>query len=304
MDSAHKIVDIVRNLAADNGFAEVGFTLSEKLDIEMTRYCRAMDRGDFAELEYLKRNCEKRENPALLVEGAKSIIVFLMPYGTQTQMKEEFIQLSQAQDNAVASEHYGTYKVAQYALGSDYHRVIKENLHTILTRMQEIDNSIQGRVFVDTAPVMERAWGVRSGLGFIGKNNFLISRNAGIRNFIGVIISNFETPQDVLEDCRQKAAEHTRRNFCGQCNRCIEACPTKALTPYRLDARRCTSYLTIENKQTTLQLNIERAQERENWIFGCDACMNACPWNSRNQKSRPEFLQQEFPMLHTHLKRR
>ena len=172
--------------------------------------------------------------------------------------------------------------------------------------MQQMDQTISGRVFVDTAPVLERAWAVEAGLGFIGKNNFFISREHGIRNFIGIIISNFTIlPEEHSLTLHQELEEVPKKKYCGNCTKCLEACPTGALcAPYTLDARKCISYLTIENKEASMPLNLEMAQYRDGWIFGCDACMNACPWNSRNKEGWPEFQQKQNPLPLSHLKRR
>ncbi|MBR4882966.1 MAG: DUF1730 domain-containing protein, partial [Bacteroidales bacterium] len=169
-------------MAKELGFAAAGYATAEELENEPERYMQSMENGFFADLGYLERNLEKRFNPQLLVEGAKSVMVFLAPYGS----------LQSSHDGYIETTLSGKYKVAQYALGDDYHTVIKSKLNTILTHMQQLDPTINGRVFTDTAPILERAWAVRAGLGFIGKNNFLISRECGIRNFIGVIISNYQ----------------------------------------------------------------------------------------------------------------
>ncbi len=305
MERAANIVETILTLAAENGFADVGFAESSELGVEMERFNQAMERGDFAELAYLKRNCDKRGNPSQLVPGAKSVIVFLMPYGNQGQMEREYLPLDFAGNDSIPEElRLNSYKVAQYALGADYHTIIRGRLQKILARMGELDNTIQGRAFVDTAPVLERAWAVRAGLGFIGRNNFLISRSCGIRNFIGVIISNFEVPAEIIGKYRKRALENMQRDFCGSCNRCREACPVNALTPYRLDARRCNSYLTIESKDATPLSNLENAGVRGGWIFGCDACMNACPWNGKNIEGEALFNPRIIPLPFSHIRRR
>ena len=279
----------IESLAKDLGFAAAGYAPAKELDYEPERYMESLEKGFFADLGYLQRNLQKRFNPQLLVEGAKSVLVFLAPYGT----------LESSNEGYVTTTHPGKYKVSQYALGEDYHTVIKSRLNTILTRMQQIDPTINGRVFTDTAPVLERAWAVRAGLGFIGKNNFLISREYGIRNFIGIIISNYQSSNI---NC---APTDLHKKYCGNCTKCLEACPTGALcAPYTIDARKCTSYLTIEEKGSSMTQNIEMAGERGGWIFGCDACMNACPWNSRNKEGWPEFRQKENPLPISHLRRR
>ena len=279
----------IETMAKELGFAAAGYATAEELENEPERYMQSMENGFFADLGYLERNLEKRFNPQMLVEGAKSVMVFLAPYGS----------LQCSNDGYIETTLSGKYKVAQYALGEDYHTVIKSKLNTILTHMQQLDPTINGRAFTDTAPILERAWAVRAGLGFIGKNNFLISRECGIRNFIGVIISNYRADHII------GAPTDIHKKYCGSCTKCLEACPTGALcAPYTIDARKCTSYLTIEKKGASMPVNIEMAEERGGWIFGCDACMNACPWNSRNKEGWPEFQQKENPLPISHLRRR
>ncbi len=307
----------IQKIALELGFTAVGYAPASQLADESERYMHALENGHFASLEYLKRNLEKRFNPQLLVDGAKSVLVFLAPYGSQRT--DEHIDILFTPSNGGSLLHskgdlMGRYKVAQYALGEDYHTVIRGKLNEILQRMKELDPQISGRVFVDTAPVLERAWAVQAGLGFIGKNNFFISREHGIRNFIGVIISSYAIDEIEVkkpEGCRgdeknlSGRVEEFGKKYCGNCTKCIDSCPTGALcAPYTLDARKCTSYLTIEDKGSSLALNIENGAERDGWIFGCDACMNACPWNSRNDKGWEEFNQKEEPLPASHLRRR
>ena len=177
--------------------------------------------------------------------------------------------------------------MASYALGEDYHKIIKDRLYILLQKLTGIttgrDKPLRGRVFTDSAPVLERAWAVKAGLGFIGKNNFLISRKAGIRTLIGIIITDLELPATSPEN---------EKKYCGACTRCLEACPTGALcAPYRLDARKCISYQTIENKALS-KLVTEKKEPFPRLYgryFGCDACLDACPWNGKNRPGWPEF---------------
>ncbi|MBQ7999567.1 MAG: DUF1730 domain-containing protein, partial [Bacteroidales bacterium] len=206
MNTSCSIFLELKELAYSLGFTAVGYAPALPLQDEAARFADAMKQGHFAELDYLKRNVEKREDPRLLVEGAKSILVFLAPYGdSSVSEKSNVTEIGFSSCGNLpelpAELRGGGYKVAQYALGEDYHTVIKARLNTILNFMKEKEPTISGRIFVDTAPVLERAWAVRAGLGFIGKNNFLISRECGIRNFIGVIISNFEMPPQRYEEC-------------------------------------------------------------------------------------------------------
>ena len=347
-----EIWELICRLALEAGFADWGAVAAEEVSTEQKCYYNAREAaGYFAELDYLKRNCSKRFNPALLVEGTKSIVLFLVPFGQEMEM---------------GNPPY----IAQYARGKDYHKVIKERLFTILAALKEHFPEISGRPFVDSAPVLERYWAMRAGLGFIGKNNFLISPKCGIRNFICSLFLNVELPPpdaaanaadnatatadasactsitataDATTACTgitatANAADRRERTqglpSCGACRRCLDACPTGALeAPFVLNANKCTSYLTIEKRHIQQQVEQQQAGQRQieqqqaggleahitenhslrqqrrynrmellkegnaipvnGWLFGCDCCMNACPWNSKNISSWPEFLPQE-----------
>ena len=293
-----EIWELICRLAMEAGFADWGAVAAEEVSTEQKFYYNAREAaGYFAELDYLKRNCSKRFNPAQLVEGTKSIVLFLVPFGQEMEM---------------GNPPY----IAQYARGKDYHKVIKERLFTILATLKERFPEISGRPFVDSAPVLERYWAMRAGLGFIGKNNFLISPKCGIRNFICSLFLNVELPPPDAADRRERTQGLPS---CGACRRCLDACPTGALeAPFVLNANKCTSYLTIEKRHIQQQvggleahitdshslrqhrrynrmdlLKEENAIPVNGWLFGCDCCMNACPWNSKNISSWPEFLPQE-----------
>ena len=308
-----EIWELICRLAMEAGFADWGAVAAEEVSTEQKFYYNAREAaGYFAELDYLKRNCSKRFNPALLVEGTKSIVLFLVPFGQEMEM---------------GNPPY----IAQYARGKDYHKVIKERLFTILAALKEHFPEISGRPFVDSAPVLERYWAMRAGLGFIGKNNFLISPKCGIRNFICSLFLNVELPPPDAADRRERTQGLPS---CGACRRCLDACPTGALeAPFVLNANKCTSYLTIEKRHIQQQVEQQQVEQRQveqqqaggleahitdshslrqqrrynrmellkeenaipvnGWLFGCDCCMNACPWNSKNISSWPEFLPQE-----------
>ena len=308
-----EIWELICRLAMEAGFADWGAVAAEEVSTEQKCYYNAREAaGYFAELDYLKRNCSKRFNPALLVEGTKSIVLFLVPFGQEMEM---------------GNPPY----IAQYARGKDYHKVIKERLFTILAALKEHFPEISGRPFVDSAPVLERYWAMRAGLGFIGKNNFLISPKCGIRNFICSLFLNVELPPP---DAAVRRERTQGLPSCGACRRCLDACPTGALeAPFVLNANKCTSYLTIEKRHIQQQVEQQQVEQRQieqqhaggleahipdshalrqhrrynrmdllkeenaipvnGWLFGCDCCMNACPWNSKNISSWPEFLPQE-----------
>lgn len=206
---------------------------------------------------YLARNLEKRFDPALLVPGAESVLCFLAPYG-------------QAGGG-----------VAGFAQGVDYHRVVKDRLFAVIEELKAAFPAFEGRPFVDSAPVLERYWAVRAGLGFIGQNNFFISPEFGLRTIIGVIVCNI--PAGRFAPHAPLAA-----TSCGACGACRAACPSGALrAPYELDARRCISYLTIES-QEPLPADLAPAAARRGWRFGCEECMRACPWD-KALTPLPEF---------------
>ncbi len=273
----------ITELAGRLGFAAVGCAKAEALGIEADRYEAAGSNGCFASMGYLERNTDKRRDPRLLVPGAESVLVFLAPFGDNAPKKPR------------GESGETSLRVSEFALGLDYHKVIKDKLYLIAKLIKDSykERGSEGdcapgnileepvcRVFTDSAPVMERAWAVRAGLGFIGKNNFLISPECGIKNFIGVIVTSAIFPYYRETDIKRQAILD---RGCGNCTRCIEACSQHALcAPYTLDASKCLSYKTIESRSLAEEVN-------RNWIFGCDDCMNACPWNSRNRSGWKEF---------------
>ncbi|MFA6712543.1 MAG: tRNA epoxyqueuosine(34) reductase QueG [Bacteroidales bacterium] len=245
-------IKILSDLSNHLGFIDFGIAKIEKIDCEYSHFEEYLQKGYHAGMKYMEKNLEKRYNPALLVDGAKSVICFLAPYGTKGN------------------------KIASFALGMDYHIVIKKKLNVILDKLNEISNdseikNFNGRVFVDSAPIMERTWAVRAELGFIGKNNFLISPQYGLRTFIGEIICNI--PYDLFESKRAPIITD-----CEGCNQCIEACPSGALcAPYTLNAKKCISYHTIESTEL---YDIHPVNYNEQ-IFGCEKCLEVCPWNKK-----------------------
>jgi len=199
---------------------------------------------------YLKRNKEKRYNPVLLVENAKSVITVLYNYYSRQNLSKT--------DN---------YKISRYAYGEDYHYVIKDKLHKLLGTIKEKVGNCNARVFVDSAPVLDRAWARRSGLGFVGKNTLIINKKGGSFFFIGHIIIDLELQYENDVD---------PLTYCGSCTKCIDACPTSAIKENYVDARSCLSYLTIEY---TGELPMELKDRFNDWVFGCDICQDVCPWN-------------------------
>ncbi len=238
----------IKQWAKELGFSACGITAARPIDEEKENFRRWLQQNFHGEMKYMERNVDKRLNPQLLVPGARSIIVVLMNYFPQHRLN-----LKQ-------------YKISKYAWGKDYHFVIKKRLWQLLKLMQENFPPVNGRAFVDSAPVLERYWAVQAGLGWIGKNSLLITRQ-GSYFFIGELIVATELAYD----------RPFEKNYCGGCTRCIDACPTGAIVrPHIVDARRCLSYLTIEKRG-----EFSGPVDLHNWVFGCDVCQDVCPWNTK-----------------------
>ena len=233
------------------GFDACGISCATHLETESEHVEQWLEGGREGEMGYLTRNKEKRYDPRLLVEGTKSIVTVLYNYFPKQQIGD-----------------HGRYKIAKYAYGADYHDVLKRKMRQLLERIEAQTGKLEGcRVFVDSAPVLDRAWAVRCGLGFIGKNTTLIHPKKGSFFFIGHLFLPLE-----LEETGTPLA-----NRCGRCTRCIDACPTGALeAPFQIDARKCISYLTIEYKGSLEGHNPERFN---GWMYGCDTCQDVCPLN-------------------------
>ena len=263
------IYQMIKYKAAELGFADFGCAAAGEIaDSARSHYLNCMNKGYFAKMHYLHRNLEKRFNPCNLVDGALSVLVFLAPY-------------------SLPGGTTPPNGISQYALGKDYHQVIKGKLFQIMEMLAKEFNNFQGRAFTDSAPVMERAWGVKACLGFVGKNNFLISKSCGIKNFIGTIICNVPIPETAAMEPDKKS---NTTGSCGECHRCIDACPSKALyREYTLDANKCISYHTIENRELEEDIAKGLVPDFSGKFFGCDNCLNACPWNSRNLPGWSDF---------------
>ena len=245
----HKFFNIAKSLS----FADFGAAKAEKLSEIEPFFKKYLENGFCAEMGYLRRNVEKRLDPTLLMEEAKSVLCFLVPY-TDSSMDLE------------------TSPIAGYALGEDYHTVIKERLHMFAKEA----GLTKYRAFVDTAPVFERQWAARCGLGFIGCNNFLISPEYGLHTLIGVILCDISFENI---DCEELALKKSKMpKDCGACGNCIRSCPTGALcAPYTLDANKCIAYLTVESPERKDGSVIELY----GMIFGCEKCLLPCPWNKQ-----------------------
>jgi len=241
--------EFIRTEALNLGFFDCGFSKARHLPNDERRMEMWLEDGKNADMAYLERNREKRYNPNLLVEESKTVITVLFNYYPSEKLEEK--------DN---------FKISKYAYGKDYHYIIKDKLKLLLLKIEEKTGKRKARVFTDSAPVLDRAWARESGLGYIGKNTILINKKGGSYFFIGHIILDLE-----IEFEAKSVA-----NSCGTCTKCIQACPTDALEPFKLDANKCISYLTIENRGDIPE---EFSGKFENYIFGCDICMDVCPWN-------------------------
>lgn len=250
------------------GFFHVGFSSANFLSEEAPRLEQWLSDNYNGKMAYMANHFDKRLDPRKLEPGTKTIISLLLNY---------FPNKTQEDPNAPL--------IAKYAYGKDYHFVIKEKLKSLLTELREHIGNIQGRAFVDSAPVMDKVWAKKAGLGWIGKNTNLIQPQNGSFFFIAELFVDLEiSPDGPIKD------------YCGTCTRCIDACPTDALsTPYVIDSRKCISYLTIELKDADLPSAFKG--KMENWAFGCDICQDVCPWNrfskAHEEKAfepHPEFL--------------
>ena len=241
----------IKEFLLQQGFSEVGVSKVEELKDEASFLKDWLDNGYHGEMKYMENHFEKRTNPALLVEGAKSVISVLYEYYPEKLLPEE-----------------NNYKISKYAYGPDYHDVIKKKLFQAVALIEEVYGAFTYRAFVDSAPVMDKVWAEKSGLGWIGKNTCLINRKLGSFVFIGHLIVDFELDYD----------HPINAEYCGNCTRCIDACPTKAIIkPGVIDSNLCLSYLTIEYRGEELpEIYSEKA---EDWIYGCDICQDVCPWN-------------------------
>ena len=243
------------------GFSSCGISKARFLSEEADNFEKWLTKGYQGSMSYLEKNIDKRLDPRLLVPGSKSVISLSYNYFPPKKLIEE-----------------NNFIISKYAYGKDYHKVLKKKLKKLFASIREKIGKIEGRVFVDSAPIHERAWAKLSGLGWVGKNSLLINKNKGSYFFLAEIICDLELEYDepVL-------------NRCGSCTRCIDACPTDAITEAQvIDAKKCISYLTIENKENIPE---ELSGSLTDSIFGCDICQDVCPWNKRSTPhNEKEFL--------------
>ena len=249
-NNAIKYSQLIKAEALRLGFMACGISKADFLEDEAPRLEKWLENNHHGEMGYMANHFDKRLDPRLLVEDAKSVISLTLNY---------FTPIKQLDVNAP--------KISKYAYGTDYHTVIKDKLKELMAFINDNIGEVSGRCFVDSAPVMDKAWAQKSGLGWRGKNSNLISKDTGSFFFLAELIIDLD-----LEYDNPFVADH-----CGSCTRCIDACPTDAIiAPYTVDGSKCISYLTIELKN---EIPIEFKGKMENWMFGCDICQDVCPWN-------------------------
>ena len=248
-DRRVKYSKLIKEEAKALGFLSCGIAKAGFLAEEAPKLEQWLQLGHHGKMHYMENHFDKRLDPTILVPGAKSVVSLLLNYHTDVK---------QVDPNAP--------KLSSYAFGQDYHTVIKDKLKLLLERLKIHIGDIEGRVFVDSAPVMDKAWAAKAGLGWVGKNTNLISKKVGSFFFIAEMIIDLELAYDL------PVADH-----CGSCTACIDACPTAALTtPYQIDGSKCISYATIELKEA---IPSSFKDKMEGWMFGCDICQTVCPWN-------------------------
>ena len=241
---------LIKEEALKLGFLFCGISKAEFLEDEAHNLEAWLKNGFHGEMSYMENYFEKRLDPRKLVEGTKSVISLGLNYYTDQEQKD-----------------LSSPKISKYAYGDDYHIVIKGKLQQLIGVIREKIGEVNGRSFVDSAPVLDKAWAKKAGLGWVGKNTNIISKERGSFFFLAELIIDLELEYDIAP-----AADH-----CGSCTRCIDACPTEAIVaPYVVDGSRCISYLTIELKN---EIPAEFQGKMDNWMFGCDICQDVCPWN-------------------------
>ena len=252
---------LIKKLAKEIGFSSCGISKARFLKEEEKNFENWLKQGNQGTMSYLERNFDKRLNPQKLVPGSKSVISLTFNYFPPRKILKK-----------------NSFIISKYAYGKDYHFVIKKKLKNLFSLIKEKIGNIEGRVFVDSAPIHERAWAKISGLGWIGKNSLLLNKKMGSYFFLAEIICDLELEYDT------PVTDH-----CGTCTKCIDACPTNAITKAQIiDANKCISYLTIENKN---EIPSELSKSFNNYIFGCDICQDVCPCNKFSKPhDEKEFL--------------
>ncbi len=265
MNTKNHHTTLIKSEAKRLGFLSCGISKTQFLEEEAPRLEKWLNQNMHGEMGYMENHFDKRLDPTKLVEDSKSVISLLLNYfPTETQIED-------------------TYKISKYAYGTDYHFVIKDKLKQLLDYIQTEIGAVHGRAFVDSAPILDKAWAAKSGLGWIGKHSNLLTQKVGSFYFIAELIVDLDLEYD-----------HPVTDHCGSCTACIDACPTQAIVqPYVVDGSKCISYATIELKN---QIPSSFSSHMDDWMFGCDVCQDVCPWN-RFSKSHNEPLFNPHPEL-------
>ena len=267
MSIIKKHTEIIKTLASNLGFDFCGIAKAQLLNEDARRLERWLGMGMHGSMHYMENHFDMRIDPSKLVPGAKSVITLLLNYFPEKEQSE----------NAP--------KISKYAYGNDYHEVIRAKLKLFLQHIQEQVGEIHGRGFVDSAPVLERAWAQKAGIGWIGKNGNLINKQSGSFFFIATLIVDLELEYD----------DAFVKDYCGTCTKCIDECPTEAILPDKVvDGSKCISYFTIELKDALIP--DAQKDKFDNWMFGCDVCQDVCPWN-RFSKSTAELSFTAIPQI-------
>lgn len=252
---------VIKQIAARLGFDYCGIAKAERLDADAARLEKWLSKGMHGSMSYMENHFDLRVNPCNLVPGAKSVITLLKNYFPSQEQEKE------------------AAKISKYAFGKDYHEVIRSKMKVFLNLIQDEIGEVNGRGFVDSAPVLERSWAQRSGIGWVGKNGNLITKESGSFFFIATLITDLELEYD----------DPFAKDYCGSCTKCIDACPTEAILPGKVvNGSKCISYFTIELKD--MLIPNEMKGKFDNWAFGCDICQDVCPWNRFSKpNNEPEF---------------
>lgn len=245
----------IKQKALSLGFSKIGIAGVQKLS-RSSFLKKWIAQGKHGKMNWMEKHLDKRMDIKLLFPKAKSVIVVGLNYYSQEQHSNNPMDA----------------KISRYAWGKDYHKILKQRLKKLLLQIQKENSRVEGRICVDTAPIQDKMWAAKAGIGWQGKNTNIISRDFGSWLFLGELILNIDLDYDEpIED------------YCGSCSACIDACPTSALVPYKLDAEKCISYMTIEMWDEPIPK--EHKSKLKNWVFGCDICQDVCPWNSFQQQT-------------------
>ncbi|MEO5591261.1 MAG: tRNA epoxyqueuosine(34) reductase QueG [Chitinophagaceae bacterium] len=263
----------IKQTATQLGFDYCGFAKAQRLDEDARRLEAWLNNGYHGSMQYMENHFDLRVDPARLVPGAKSVITLLLNY------------------YPAQNQQFASPKIAKYAYGKDYHEVIRSKLNELMKLIKVNIGDINGRGFVDSAPVLERSWAQRSGLGWIGKNGNLINKQNGSFFFIATLITDLELLYD----------DPMAKDYCGTCTKCTDSCPTGAILPNKvIDGSKCISYFTIELKDQLIPDNMKG--KFNNWMFGCDVCQDVCPWNRFSQPSKEQSFSPVNEILNFSLK--